>query len=176
MRWEALFADLESQLGAAEARSRASDVADLTRAERASVHLSDRLRAAVGSEIRVSLRSGVVRGVLVDVGTAWLLISDGGREHLVPLAAIGAIADLGDASAPAPGVAVRRLGLGHVLRAIARDRTVVLMSHAAGRAAGRIDVVGADHLDLAVVYPDSGRPTGERETVPFAALDLVSSA
>jgi len=52
----------------------------------------------------------------------------------------------------------------------------VLMSHAAGRAAGRIDVVGADHLDLAVVYPDSGRPTGERETVPFAALDLVSSA
>ena len=174
MRWEALFVDMESQLDAAQAQGRARDVAELTRAERASVHLVDRLRAAAGSEVRIATRSVAVRGTLRDVGTSWVLVDDG-RERLVPLLALLTVGGLGDASAPPAGVVVRRLGLGHVLRAIARDRGVVQLSMGSAELVGRIEAVGGDHVDLALVHPDSVRPTGGREVVPFAALDLVSS-
>ena len=174
MRWEALFADMESQLDVAQSQSRARDVAELTRAERASVHLVDRLRAAVGCDVRLSTRSGAVHGTLREVGTAWVLVDDG-REHLVPLSAVGSVEGLGDAAAPPAGVVVRRLGLGHALRAIARDRGVVQMTAVGRQITGRIEAVGGDHVDLALVHPDSARPTGEREVVAFAALDLVSS-
>lgn len=175
VRWEALFADMEAQLGAAESRGRQNEVAELTRAERATVGLCDRLRAAVGTEIRLSLRSGLLRAVVVDVASTWLLVSEADREHLVPLSSIGAVARLGAASAPDPGAVVRALGLGHALRAIARDRTLVHVTGIAGTVTGRIDAVGADHIDVAVVYADSGRPTGERHVVPFTGLDLVSA-
>ena len=174
MRWDALFGDLELQLEAAQAQSQKRDVADLTRAERASVRLLDRLRAAVGREVRITLRSGSVAGALSDVGTGWVLVHDT-RERLVPLAAITSIEGLGAASAPEPSVVVRRLGLGHALRAIARDRSVVQLAAGAGLLTGRIDAVGADHVDLALVHPDSARPTGELAVVPFGNLDLVSS-
>lgn len=174
MRWDALFGDLELQLEAARAQSQTRDVADLTRAERASIRLRDRLRAATGSDVRISLRSGSVVGTLRDVGSGWVLVHDT-RERLIPLAAITSIGGLGAASAPEPGVVVRRLGLGHALRAIARDRSVVQMTAGAGQLTGRIDAVGADHVDLALVHPDSARPTGELAVLPFDALDLVSS-
>ena len=45
MRWEALFDDLEAQFAAVELSDRAATVGDLTRAERATVHLEARLRA-----------------------------------------------------------------------------------------------------------------------------------
>jgi hypothetical protein len=174
MRWEALFADMESQLVAARSQSQAHDVAELTRAERASVHLVDRLRAAVGSDVRLTIRSGGVRGTLREVGMAWVLVEDG-RERLVPLLAVLTVGGLGDASAPPAGTVVRRLGLGHALRAIARDRGVVQLTMGESRLTGRIEAVGGDHVDLALVHPDSARPTGDREVIPFAALDLVSS-
>ena len=174
MRWEALFADMESQLQAAQSQGRARDVAELTRAERASVHLVDRLRAAVGSEVRLATRSGAVRGTLREVGMAWVLVEDG-RERLVPLPAVTTVGGLGDVSAPPAGTVVRRLGLGHALRAVARDRGVVQVTMAGTQLTGRIEAVGGDHLDLALVHPDSARPTGGCEVVPFAALDLVSS-
>lgn len=174
MRWEALFADMESQLRSAQAQSRARDVAELTRAERASVHLVDRLRAAIGSQVRLTTRSGAVRGTLREVGMAWVLVEDG-RERLVPLHAVTAVGGLGDASAPPAGTVVRRLGLGHALRAVARDRGVVQVAMGGTALTGRIEAVGGDHVDLALVHPDSARPTGEREVIPFAGLDLVSS-
>ena len=165
---------MESQLRSAEAQTRARDVAELTRAERASVHLVDRLRAAVGSEVRLATGSGAVRGTLREVGMAWVLIEDG-RERLVPIHAVTTVGGLGDASAPPAGAVVRRLGLGHALRAVARDRGVVQVTIAGTQLIGRIETVGGDHVDLALVHPDSARPTGEREVIPFAALDLVSS-
>lgn len=176
MRWDALFADMELQMEAASAQGRAQEVAELTRAERASVHLADRLRAGVGAALRVRVRTGEsVTGVVRDVGPVWMLLAESGREHLLPLHAVVTVAGLTDVAAPDVGPVLRRLGLGHVLRAVARDRSVVQVVTMGGTLVGRIDAVGADHLDVALVYPDSGRPTGELVAVALAGLEVLSS-
>jgi hypothetical protein len=176
VRWEALFADMELQLDAAAEADRALEVANLTRAERATVLLCDRVRGAVGRRLTVTLSGGdVLDGVVTDVGPTWLLLQDAPREHLVPLGSVLALRGLPALAAPPAGAAVRRLGLGHVLRALARDRGVVRVATAGLVALGRVDTVGADHLDLGTVDPADGRPSGERQVVPFSALQVVSS-
>lgn len=174
MRWDALFDDLEAQLDAADRASAADEVGERTRAERARVLLPDRLRAAVGRRVTVVVRGGhQVTGTVTDAGLAWVLLDDG-REHVVPTTALVSVAGLPDLAAPPAGAALRRLGLGHVLRALARDRSVVHLVAGGVALRGRVDAVGADHLDLALVQPDAYRPTGERRVVPVGALDLVS--
>lgn len=171
MRWPALFADLELQLDAADGRGRDQDVADLTRAERASVHLGDRLRGSFSRDLRLLLVDGSrVAGSVRDVGPVWVLLVDDTREHLVPLGAVASVVGLAELSAPSEGAALRRLGLGHALRAVARDRRLVDVVTRAGTVTGRLDAVGGDHVDVALVHPDSGRPTGEVQVVPFSAL------
>lgn len=175
MRWAALFTDMELQLDALERSDREQAVADITRAERASVALADRLRACEAGDVRLVLRDGrALAGTVLDVGPVWLLLAEHGREHLVPFAAVATVAGLGPAAPPETGV-LSRLGLGHALRAVARDRAVVRVLTTAGETVGRIDAVGADHVDVALVRPDSGRPSGEVRTVALAALVLVTA-
>lgn len=176
MRWEALFTDMELQLDAAEARGRADEVAELTRAERAGVGLAARLRAQRGP-LELGLRSGgTARGDVVDAGETWVLLAEGRREHLVPLSAVAWVDGLTVGVAPEPGQVLRRLGIGHVLRAVARDRSVVLARVGAADLLGRVDAVAADHLDLTLAAPDTLRPTGRRRAVPFAALERLSTS
>lgn len=177
MRWDALFADMELQLEAAERQDRVDEVAEITRAERAGIGLVDRLRGGHDGSVTLGLRDGTaVRGTLAGTGSGWVLVSDGGRERLVPLAAVVTVAGLGTTVAPEPGRVARRLGLGHALRAIARDRSLVQVRVPGAVHQGRIDAVGADHMELAVVFADSGRPTGERLIVAFAGIDEVVSS
>ncbi len=176
MRWAALFADLELQLDAVDQRERSAVVADLTRAERSAVHLIDRFRASQGRALRLQLRGGTtVGGVLDEVGPAWALLADDGREHLVPLAAVAVAAGLVDVAAPPQVGVLSRLPLGHALRAVARDRTVVRVLTSGGEVVGRLDGVAADHVDVTLVHADSRRPTGERRAVPVGELLLVSA-
>ena len=176
MRWAALFTDLELQLEAVDQRERTAVVADLTRAERSAVQLSDRFRASEGRVLRLDLRGGTrVEGVLDEVGPAWLLLTAEGREHLVPLAAVAVAAGLVDVAAPPQTGVLRRLPLGHALRAVARDRSVVRVLTSGGEVVGRLDGVAADHVDVTLVHADSRRPTGERRAVPVAELLVVSS-
>lgn len=175
MRWDDLFADLLSQMDAVTAGDRAAEVAELTRAERASVGLADRVRGAAGSPVAVTVRSGlVVRGLRGEVGASWFLLQDGVREHLVPLHAVVGMTGLSGHAAATTRPVLDRLSLTHALRAVARDRSVVRVLTSAWSLHGRVDAVGADHLDLALVHDDSGRPTGTRQTVTVAALDLVT--
>ncbi len=174
MRWQALFADLELQLDAAQMQERLDEVPELTRAERAGVALLDRLRAHSG-QVAVTVHGGeCLRGSLMDVGPQWALIADGPREHLVPTWAIVLVTGLGDVAAPAPGVVGSRLRLGHALRAVARDRSVVRALTTAGAVVGRVDAVGTDHLDVALVRPEDDRPTGARCAVAWSALLVLS--
>jgi hypothetical protein len=183
MRWDDLFRDLEAQLDAAEAAELAAEVADRTRREAAQLALVDRARAAVGHPVAVrALGAGPVDGVLTDVGSQWLLVAEtGGREVLVPSAAVVSLAGL-RAWSGAPGSAGQvfaRLGLGHALRGIARDRVAVQVWLTDGSVvSGTVDRVGADFLE--VTEHGSGEPRGRGDvtgvrTVPFAALALVRS-
>lgn len=175
VRWDALFADMELQAQALEADARDAQVAELTRAERASVHLVDRLRSGVGAPVELLVRSGGrVGGVVLDVAAGWVLVEDGRREHLVPVAGLVSVRGAPSVAAAGVGSALRRLGLGHALRALARDRCLVRCETVGGAVVGRVDAVGADHVDIGVADPADGRPTGVQEAVLLAALTLVS--
>ncbi|MDC7121137.1 hypothetical protein OMK64_06265 [Cellulomonas fimi] len=175
MRWEALFDDMEAQLVAARTAAVRLDVAELTRAERATVALTDRLRAAGASSLTVRTAHGEpLRGSLVDVAPEWLLLAVGPvQQALVPTAAVVAVGGLTAHAAPAAAAVERRLGLGHALRALARDRAVVRVRAAGVEIVGRVDRVGADHLDVT----EADRPAGVAATwaVPFATLEVVRS-
>ncbi|MGG5260798.1 hypothetical protein [Phycicoccus avicenniae] len=178
MRWEGLFADLEGQLAAEERRELDSEVAERTRRERALVDLTGRLAAAVGTSVTLRLEGGrVVAGTLTDVGDGWSLVAAPPREVLVPHAALVVLEGLPARADPAR--TARRFGLGHALRALARDRATVAVDLAgAAPVVGTVDVVGADHLVLAE-HPD-GEPRRRENvrrllTVPFGALRAVES-
>lgn len=179
MRWDALFDDLEAQLAAQEALDRASEIAEGLRAERGRIDLAQRLLAHQGRRLMVHLGSGQLDGVLADVAPGWLVIGAEGAHYLVPLAAVGWIEGLGrDAAAP-PGRVLRGLGLGHALRALARDRAPVMVQLRTAALHGTIDRVGADHVDLALHEPGQWRRAGSVRSVasvPFAGMDWVRSA
>lgn len=181
VRWERLFADLEAELEAAEHADLEAEVADRTRAELSQVRLVDRLRAVVDADLALTLPgAGAVRAVLREVGSEWVLVEEApGREALIPLARVLAIAGLRRAAAPpgSEGRVVSRLGLVTALRALVRDRApVVVVLVDGGAVHGTLDRVGADHVDVAE-HPAgeprrAGAVTGVR-TVPLDAIALV---
>lgn len=192
MRWERLFADLEAQVEAARALDRQAAAADLTRAEAATVPLTDRLRGLRGKSVRAALVTGRdVEGEVREVFPEWVLLAVSGREAILPLRAVESWVGLGADAAPPtvseasawlrppgggaqPGPAggseaVRRrpvgamLGLGQALRRLSRDRAVVVVQTASREHHGRIDRVGSDHLDL---QPDLGQDWGAHRRAP----------
>jgi hypothetical protein len=182
MRWEQLFDDLEAQWDAEQRRDLDYEVADRTRRERASIGLYDRLAAAVGTRVLVRLGSGgavPVSGAVADVGQDWLLLHDGQRPVLVPIAAIAAVSGLGERAAGGSAVG-KRFALGYALRGLSRDRAVVALTDSAGvTTTGTIDGVGSDCFDLSEHASDEPRRpeniTGRR-LVPFSAVVSVRPA
>ena len=182
MRWQALFDDLEAQLDAAQAAELASEVAERTRRETALLRLVDRLRAAQGALVALSVPGvGVLRGRLVDAGADWLLLDEGGaREVLVPLPAVLGVTGLGPLStAPEQGTVAKRLDLRWALRGLARSRTGVALGLLDGTLlTGTLDRVAHDHLDLAEHgLGEARRAAAVRQVsvVPLAAVALVRS-
>jgi hypothetical protein len=184
VRWDDLFRDLEGQLDFEHSVEEAAEIADRTRREQARLRLVDRLRAAQGSEIAVTvLGLGAASGRVADVGPDWLLLAEApGRDLLLRQAAILAVAGLGlPATEPGrEGRVAARLDLRFALRAIARDRspvTVVLVD--GSLITGTIDRAGADFLEIAEhALGDARRPSAVRtvRTVPFTSLAGVRTA
>lgn len=177
MRWEALFADMEAQLRAATAADLAAEVAELTRAERSTVELVGRLRSARGAQVGVLVAGGsALHGEVLDVASQWVLLGEGATRALVPTRAVVAVRGLPASATPAPGAVPRRLGLGTALRALSRDRVTVRIVTTGAELAGRIDRVGADHLDLAPgVGTDDLGGAVPPWAVSFAALRVIRS-
>ena len=174
MRWESLFADLEAGLAAAAAQDLRDEVAELTRAERAQVRLADRLRASRGAPARFVLRDGQsVDGVVVAAAPQWVLLApDAVRRALVPVGAVTAVVGLAPHAAPSAGEVERRLTLGHTLRALARDRVSVRVDADGVSVSGRLERVGADHVDVTPAHAQRGTPGW---TFAFDALVVVRS-
>jgi hypothetical protein len=182
VRWDELFADLEAQfdeLGVAELEA---EIAERTRLELSRIRLVDRLRATIGRTVSVKVRGAAepVAGRLDRVGSGWLLLTTAtGREVVVNLAAITTLAGhvSGRADDPLSGGVSTRLGLAHVLRGIARDRSTVALALADGsQLTGTVDRVGADHLDFAEHEPDTPRREPDVRglwVIPFVALSTV---
>lgn len=183
MRWDELFRDLEAQLEAAGAAELDAEVADRTRREGARLSLVDRARGAAGHRVSVRvLGAGALEGVLREVGSQWLLLAeDGGRDAVVPLAAVASLTGLARwTGVPGSGGRVfARLGLASALRGIARDRAPVSLWLVDGSLlTGTLDRVGADFVELSAHgagEPRRRQEVAEVRTVPFGALALVRS-
>lgn len=170
MRWQQLFADLESQFAAAGAAERGHEVADRTRNERADVTLAAHVWSSRGDPITVELSSGVrVSGTVVDAALSWFLLVSDSRQVLVPLHAVTAVHR---ANRPwSQGDVTRKLSLAHALRALARDRTHVLIETTSGAAAGLMGAVGADYCEVVSLADRE-----DRRLIPFIHIMVVRAA
>ncbi|HTL22463.1 MAG TPA: hypothetical protein VL281_00370 [Mycobacteriales bacterium] len=181
MRWEDLFADLESQADAAEAAELAAEVAERTRHEVGRLRLVDRLRAAAGATVVVRVRgAGALAGRVVDVGADWALLEEqDGRAALVALREVLALSGVGARSdlPGSEGAVEQRLDLRYALRRLVRDRVAVEVVLVDGTVvAGTLDRVAADHVDLAQHAPDQARRARAVQQVlllPLSAIALV---
>ena len=177
MRWKALFDDLAAQLEAAERHELDAEVRDRTRREAGLVRAADRLRAVLGAPLVVTVHgAGTLRGRLLDAGPDWLLLDESGREVLVPLPAVLAVAGVSRRNRPDEEVG-RRLDLRWALRGLTRDRAPVQLLLLDGSVlVGTLDRVAADHVDIAEHAPGEARRAaavrGVR-MVPLAAFSLV---
>ncbi len=182
MRWDGLFADLEAQADALALAERAGEIEERARIEVGRQRLVDRLRAALGAQVRLQASGDVsISGVLRRVGPEWALLEDASRrETVVVLASVQSVAGLSRlAAGPDSGSVIEsRLGLRHALRGIARDRSPVRAHLADGSTLdGTLDRVGVDFVDLATHGPGELRRRGEvREVLvlPLAALVAVT--
>ncbi len=177
VRWDRLFDDLEAQLDQEGSRELDAEVADRTRRERAALDLQSRLLANQGAVVGARLRSGVLTGVVTDVGPDWLLLELRPEwPVLVSLTALRSVTGLAP-GAITPTTVARRFALGAALRAVSRDRATVALTDIDSRVTvGTIDVVGADHLEIAEHASDELRRASNvvaRHLVPFAAIESV---
>lgn len=185
MRWDALFADLETQLADSERLELDAEIAERTRMDSAAVELAGRLRGSLGLLIGVQLMSGsVFSGTLSHAGSQALVLNELRHQVLVPYLAVSQYLGLARLSVAEASQVRQRLGLASSLRVLARNRTplsVLSWRGTVGEATshGVIDRVGRDHLDLALTEDgEDRRPANVRQvvTMPFSALAALRSA
>ncbi|HET7310783.1 MAG TPA: hypothetical protein VFJ17_05605 [Mycobacteriales bacterium] len=182
MRWARLFDDLDAQVEAAERAERSAESADLRRLELSRLALSERLAAAEGVQVTVTVEGAdPLTGAISRVGAEWLLLQEAaGGETLVSAPAVVAVTGLPVASIPSTDEVDRRLGIGVVLRQLARDRAPVAVATRSGAVfTGTIDRVGVDHVDLAEHAADRPRRASDVlrvRTIATAAISFVRPA
>lgn len=180
MRWDRLFDDLEAQLAAQETAEREGQIADRTRAERASVGLTERLLAHRGRLVIARCGpAGAVSGTITEVGAGWVLLEASVGATLVLTSAVMSWTGL-EPRSTRPSAVARGLGVGSALRVLSRDRAAVTIVDVSGTlVTGTVDAVRADHLDLAEHPLDEPRrPANVRghRAVPFRVVAVVRRA
>ncbi|QUL80898.1 MULTISPECIES: hypothetical protein [unclassified Brevibacterium] len=160
-RIDALLADVEAAGTAADRHARRGEFGDELAAQAAERTLLERLRAAVGQAVQVTLPTGEISGTMDFLGRGIVVVT--GAETSV--IAIDRICGLRLATRmhrfEAGGL--ERLGMGSALRRLAAEHAEVSIevSGSSGPLRGRCELVGADYVEIA------GR------IVPFAAISAV---
>lgn len=168
MRWDDLFADLESQAAVAELDELDDEVAQNEAAEAAGTTLGARLRAHRAVRVTVGSRDGALHvGTVVDCTESWVLLAELRRRTLLPLAAVTWVEGLTGALVEASGID-SRVSLGHALRAVAEAEDEVTVALDGRCAVGVVTRVAKDHVDLRL------EPSGTVLVVPFPALVSVA--
>ncbi|WDG19000.1 hypothetical protein [Microbacterium sp. Clip185] len=190
MRWERFFEDLQGQFDAEWEAERAVLDTEAERLRLSRVTLRERLLVLAHADETQRPDLGVdlvaadpLTGVLTAVGADWMGLETQRRSVLVPMSAVAAVGvgegDLLRAARPHPSPRVgvsERMGIGFVLRDLARRRVPVTMQVGTRAVSGTIDRAGADHLDLALHDIDEPRRSASvrgYRLVPFAALSWV---
>jgi hypothetical protein len=179
VRWDELFADLETEALGLELRDQDLEIAERTRLELARIDVAARLRAAVGVdvELRVDV-AGPLLGRLERVAPQWVLLRAGAVQWVVATTALlGARGLPAGAVTQPPGRLEARLGWAAAWRVLARDRSRLHVVRRDGSTLDAVaDRVGEDFVELAVARDDamSGeRGTRRHELVPFGAVVAV---
>ncbi len=175
MRWDDLFADLEAQADSMERTERSIEIGELTRIEVGSIGLLERLRPALGRDLRVRCLGGfAMSGPLVRVAPQWGLIDEGqGRESVLALGSVISIAGLGRLSAPpgAGGAVESHLSIRQALRAVAADRSLAQLWLSDGSVrSGTVDRVGKDFLELSLHAPGEARRSADVREVQLVRI------
>ncbi len=208
MRWDLLFDDLEARLDQEHRDEERALALEEERLRLGRLTLRDRLdglsREGGGDptqHVRIELRGGHVIEVRpLAFGRDWMNAAlrgrgvdgtgseaaGGGRQCIVPLAAIAAVlptrAQLEPSVAPAAAAPTRlaeRIGMPFVLRDLSRRRTPVHLTTDDGRVHGTLDRVARDHLDLALHEPGTARRESEvrgYRIIPLERIILVAFA
>lgn len=182
MRWEALFADLEAQMGAAQTAEFTAAIAEASRLEASRVEFAERLRAHRGQELGLQMAGGqrlLVR--LGAVGADWLAGAAPPHSVLVPLTSLLAVDGMRPAAARGePSASRRRLSITAPLRRLARDREPISVFGTQGPlASGLISAVGRDFVEITPPRREDllSRDGGERSArvVPLHAVTWIRS-
>jgi len=179
MRWNALFDDLEGQAAAIAQAELEGRVDARIRHEVGQLNLIDRLRPTVGASLSLRTSGGAwVIGTVTRVGSEWLLLAeDAGREAVVALGALTAVSGVGRLSAGPDSMTVveSRLGLRHVLRGLARDRSTLRIHLSDSQILdGTIDRVGADFIEVAEHAAGEVRRRDEVRRVSIVAISAIA--
>jgi len=189
MRWDSLFDDLAGQLDDELAVDDDAVRIEAERLRRGRLALRERLVALCGDAgapgpFVVELVDGTTWRLRVrSIGKDWLQAASGtpgGREVVVPLDAIAAIAmtqtqidwSLDDVAVREPRL-LDRLTVSFLLRDLCRRRAAVVVRTRTASWTGTIDRVGRDHLDLAVHEPGSPRRSRSVEQIRVIVLSEV---
>lgn len=179
MRWDELFADLESQFSAAEQRELEREANELSRIETSQLALLEILNASQGSSIHLTLRNDAMHhGVLERVGEGWILVSDGAGSLLIPTAQIVLCSGL------PLRVEVQRKKIRHTLqsalRAISRNRAEVVIdveTKGQHQVRGVIDQVGGDFVRVFQLADGVSRRLDNSQgavLIPIVAITTIS--
>lgn len=150
MRWDELFAGLETDLDSLQQSERDVEIADRTRVRLGQMSWVDRCAGA-----RVGLRVqgvGLLRGMVDTVTSSWLLLhASGTTDWVVSLAAVTGVVDVpANASAPAKRRTVeQKMTWLNAWSVLSRDRDEVYVVRVDGTpVAGVADRVGKDFVEI----------------------------
>lgn len=179
MRWESLFADLESQLESKLAEDLREEIAESTRVEKARQKFTEKLVGYRGSLVTLQLPAArELKGNLGPVGSDYLCLEDSSTRWLIRRAAVQAVV-LPQRQIAQPRM-MARTRLGAVIRALVRDRQPVQIfgMDSSSLGEGTLEQAAEDFLVLGIHPRDEyarARSVQRRVMIPYEAVAWIAT-